>query len=252
MPDGKNPRPTCTETNPSPIDGGTSCLAASPTPTPVGADLNPNLGVQQLSGNGAGIAAHAAAISSATSSSTPPPTAAAEADAAVKALKDACDEAYVYEPAAKSCSHAVWYVLKKLVDKDEPWRGANELLKYMAGSSLWRKVTVDEAGTLANQGTVVVGGKSDTPNGHVIVVYPGKRILGGGYKYTYRNKKTGKDEEATMKSHGLLPPCLSRSIGKWPGGVSKGDKNVFDPWGNDATFKKVEFWTADKPKVVPK
>jgi RNase P/RNase MRP subunit p29 len=36
VPDGRNPRPTCVETNSPPIDAGTSCLTASPTPTAVG------------------------------------------------------------------------------------------------------------------------------------------------------------------------------------------------------------------------
>jgi hypothetical protein len=162
-------------------------------------------------------------------------------------LKKACDEAYDYGPAAKSCSHAVWYVVQKLVNSKEPLRTANDLIDYMTFSNDWREVNVDDAWKLANEGKVVVGGKKDDPNGHVIVIYPGTKIGGGGYKYNYTNKMTAKKEQLVMRSHGMLPRCLSRSMGQWPGAVSKGDKTVFDPWGNDAAFKQVKFWTIDKP-----
>ena len=163
------------------------------------------------------------------------------------ALTAACDEAYTYGPAATSCSHAVWYVIQKLINKQETFRKANELIDYMIASKDWREVTLEYGWKLANEGKVVVGGKKDSPNGHVIVIYPGTKIGGGGYKYNFKNKITGKLEQLVMRSHGLLPRCLSRSMGAWPGSLSKGDKSVFDPWGNDIAFKQVKFWTADKP-----
>ena len=162
-------------------------------------------------------------------------------------LQRACDEAYDYPPAAKSCSHAVWYTIQKLINPQEPLRTANDLIAYMIASKDWRTVSVEDAWKLANEGKVVVGGKIDTPNGHVIVVYPGTKVPGGGYQYSFKNKMTGKVEQLTMRSHGLLPRCLSRSMGSWPGGLSKGDKNVFDPWGNDTAVAQVKFWTMDKP-----
>jgi len=49
-----------------------------------------------------------------------------------------------------------------------------------------------------------------------------------------------------MRSHGMRPRCLSRTMGSWPGGTSKGDKNVFDPWGNDTAFNQVKYYATKK------
>ena len=190
----------------------------------------------------------------------------ADAENARKAedLKKACDEAFNYPPAATSCSDAVWYVVHKLINPKEPQRNANGWIDYLtlrdalhqradpykmfeAASDDWHEVTADEGWKLANEGKVVIGGKKDTPNGHVIVIYPGTRIGGGGYLYDYTNKITGKVEQLTMRPHGMLPRALSRSMGQWPGGVSKGDKSIYDPWGRDAAFVLVKFWSMDKP-----
>lgn len=46
-----------------------------------------------------------------------------------------------------------------------------------------------------------------------------------------------------MRSHGDYPRCMSRAMGSWPGGVSNGDKTVFDPFGNDKKFALVKYWT---------
>lgn len=43
--------------------------------------------------------------------------------------------------------------------------------------------------------------------------------------------------------HGKYPPAMSTSLGSWPGAMSDGDKTVWDPWGTDAAFAKVRFWT---------
>ena len=87
----------------------------------------------------------------------------------------------------------------------------------------------------------MVGGKKEAVHGHVIIVYPGPPIPGGGYQFQ------GSNGTSIMRSHGLRPPCLSTSIGSWPGAMSCGDKNVFDPWGNDASFAQVKFWTLGQP-----
>lgn len=154
---------------------------------------------------------------------------------AFTALKVACDNAYDKNP--KSCSHAVWDVIKDRVNPSETYRQANTLIAHMTAN--WTKVTLDEGHKLAQEGTVVVGGLIGTANGHVIVIYPGDKIESGGYTYLY--KKTGKDLE--MKTHGKYPRCMSTSIGSWPGAMSNGDKTVWDPWANDTTFKDVAFWT---------
>jgi hypothetical protein len=151
-------------------------------------------------------------------------------------LKAACDRAYGLHP--KSCSHAVWSVIKAMHNPDEPYRVANDLIKHLA--SAWAEVTVDRGHELAVGGIVVVGGMSGSSNGHVIVIYPGSKIDSGGYDYPYQGKIL------KMRSHGKYPACMSTSIGSWPGAMSKGDKTVWDPWGNDAKFQQVKFWT---PKV---
>jgi hypothetical protein len=162
-------------------------------------------------------------------------------------LKKACDEAFNYAPAAKSCSHAVWYVVQKLINSKEPLRTANDWIDYMTQSDSWRSVTPDEGWKLANEGKVVIGGRKENPNGHVIVIYPGTKIGGGGYMYPYKNKITGKTDDLVMGAHGMLPRALSRSMGSWPGAVSDGEKSVYDPWANDVAFAQVKFWTMDKP-----
>ncbi len=159
----------------------------------------------------------------------------ADAAAAAK-LKAACDTAY--DANLASCSNAVWDVMKAIYNKDETYRQANALVDYMAGS--WKEVTVDDGWNLANKGIVVVGGaKVEGGNGHVIIVYPGDKILNGGYQYFY--KKLNK--MLTLQGTKFLPRCLSTSMGGWPGAKSKGDKTVWDPWGTDAGFAAVKFYT---------
>ena len=179
-----------------------------------------------------------------TTAATPTDTA---TKAKVDALQKACDEAFDYPPAEKSCSHAVWYVVRKLINQQEPLRTANDWIDYMTKSKDWHEVTADDGWKLANQGIVVVGGKKDSPNGHVILIYPGDKIGGGGYKYPYTNKITKKTSELTMGPHGMLPRALSRSMGSWPGATSDGDKSIYDPWAREDAFAQVKFWTMDKP-----
>jgi len=102
-------------------------------------------------------------------------------------LQKACMEAFYYAPALTSCSHAVFYVVQKLINKQEPYRIANEWITYATMSKDWHEVNVEKGWKLANEGKVVVGGRKDTPDGHVIVIYPGTKIVGGGYKYSHKN-----------------------------------------------------------------
>jgi hypothetical protein len=111
------------------------------------------------------------------------------------------------------------------------------MIEYL--KSNWLEVSLDKGYELAMVGTVVVGGLKGTPNGHVIVIYPGNKIENGGYDYFY--KKLGK--MLKMRSDGKYPPCMSTSNGSWPGAMSKGDKTVWDPWADSNVFKKVSFWT---------
>lgn len=154
------------------------------------------------------------------------------ADSPISLLKAACDNAYLKNP--KSCSNSVWDVIKAMVNPQEPYRTANVLIDYL--SKNWKEVTVDEGSELAQKGIVVVGGLKATPNGHVIVMYPGPKIDSGGYAYPSGGK------QALMRAHGKFPPAMSTSLGSWPGAMSDGDKTVWDPWAN-ASFASVKFWT---------
>lgn len=150
------------------------------------------------------------------------------------ALKVACDNAYDQYP--DSCSHAVWSIIRACANPNETHRQANPMIDYLAAN--WLETNVDDGLTAAKSGTVVVGGLKGTSNGHVVVIYPSDKIESGGYEYFYAKLK----KNMTLRSHGKFPPCLSTSIGTWPGAMSKGEKSVWDPWANDAVFAKVKFW----------
>jgi hypothetical protein len=163
----------------------------------------------------------------------------------VEALQRACEDAFNKPEAASSCSHAVWYVIRALINPDEPFRKANQLIDHM--TSAWTEVPLNAGWKLANQGVVVVGGKPGPSNGHVIVIYPGDKISSGGYNIQTTDKRTKKKITMKMPSHGDYPRCMSRSMGSWPGGTSNGTLTVFDPWGNDEVFATVKYWTMNKP-----
>ena len=151
----------------------------------------------------------------------------------VSKLKQACDAAYALHP--HSCSHAVWHVIKQYLP-NQPWMNANALVEHLRGQAHWKVVASGQVGRLAREGVLVVGGKTESSNGHVIVVYPGGDLPAGGYTYT----KNGKTE--TLRTRGSYAPAMSTSQGAWPGAMSKGDKTIWDPWANDAKFAQVTFW----------
>ena len=158
-----------------------------------------------------------------------------------KKLKRAADEAYDRYP--DSCSHAVWHVMKQYIPGREQVV-ANALLTHLECNPLWIRVQLHELEKFANEGVLIIGGLADKPNGHVVVVYPGKAKMAGGYTYT---TKAGKVEKLGEKGPYAL--VMSRSMGNWPGAMSKGDKTVWDPWGNNEKFSKVKFWRFDPTAV---
>jgi hypothetical protein len=163
----------------------------------------------------------------------------ADTAAAVKKLTDACDAAYSAN--AASCSNAVWDVIKAVYDPKQEYRQANALVDWMTIN--WSEVTVEDGYSAANQGAIVVGGKKETTHGHVILIYPGTKILNGGYQYYWAAGK----KYLTMPRKTLYPRCLSTSQGSWPGAMSDGDKTVWDPWANDDKFDLVSFFTPKWP-----
>ena len=155
---------------------------------------------------------------------------------AVEKLKSVANEAYSLYP--NSCSHAVWHVIKQYIP-DRVYVTANPLLLYLECDPRWKRVKVDELEKYANEGLLIIGGLAETPNGHVVVVYPGKAKMAGGYQFTQGGKVQ------TVRARGPYALVMSRSMGNWPGGMSKGDKTVLDPWGSNEKFSKVRFWRFD-------
>lgn len=150
-------------------------------------------------------------------------------------LKNACSEAFIRYP--HSCSHAVWYVLQQYIT-NQPYLSANHLIRYIESKPEdWKEVNLHDLSKLASDGMLIVGGAVELPNGHVIVVYPGKEKFSGGY--FFNDKLTGKSVKA--QPYGTYALSMSTSMGNWPGAISNGDKTVLDPWGANK-FKGVKFW----------
>ncbi len=159
-------------------------------------------------------------------------------------LKSACAVGRTTFPAdcsgaAKSIASQLAYTLPDLT--------ANQLVDYFNESKNgWTIVDETRAQTLADAGKLVIAGKKGSPNGHVVVVYPGAKKKSGGY--TYIDKKSGK--QMTAADHGLYPRACSSSLGGWPGGVSDGDKTVFDSWGSGVNYVGVRYWSAPPPAAI--
>jgi hypothetical protein len=136
-----------------------------------------------------------------------------------------------------SCSHSVWYVVKKY-RPEQPYMTANSLIDYLSNNPDWQEVDIKETAQLASEGILVVGGLKGNENGHVVVVYPGQEIPRGGYYFRGRNMA----ESEYMPRKGLFPRVMSTSMGDFPGATSNGDKTVWDPWGSKTKIKMVKFW----------
>jgi hypothetical protein len=125
-------------------------------------------------------------------------------------LKEILDQAFDQDDAKHSCSHFVWHAIQGF-KPDQPYMSANTLVRALAHSPTeWEEIAITESrrmADLANKGVLIVGGAEASPNGHVIVVYPGTLIESGGYSYQYGGKTT------MMVSHGLYARAMSRSMG---------------------------------------
>ena len=164
-------------------------------------------------------------------------------------LKDECEQ--VQQQYVGNCSGAVKAIAKQwgcpLPEKD-----ANGLIDFFnSASSGWRAVSADDAQKLADMEWLVIAGKKDNPNGHVVAVMPGGKKASGGYQYVDQEGNTG-----TAANHGKFPRACSTSMGGWPGARSNGDKTVFDAWGNAKNYQGVKYWAAsvvgsvdDQPRV---
>jgi hypothetical protein len=159
----------------------------------------------------------------------------ANEDALVTKLRQACDAAYAANKT--SCSNAVTAVVQAVHDPQYVHRQANLLIDWM--TTTWREISLEDGFAAANKGVVVVGGKKESTNGHVIVIYPGIKIFNGGYEYFWAKG----NKMLTLQGKTTYPRCMSTSMGSWPGALSCGDKTVWDPWANDDKFALVKFWT---------
>ncbi len=124
-------------------------------------------------------------------------------------LKQACDQAYAMFPA--SCSHSVWHVISQY-NPSHPYMQANQLINYIGVSGQWQSVKLYELSRLASEGVLIVGGLKGSPNGHVIVIYPGPEKLSGGFSVRRSAGKTAK-----IASDGSYARAMSTSMGSWPG-----------------------------------
>jgi hypothetical protein len=156
-------------------------------------------------------------------------------------LKRSCTEGHKLFP--DNCSGNVRYIAGQM-GYTLPSIDANSLVDYFNDATKgWKTVTEDEAQAAADAGELVIAGKRDTPNGHVVVVLPGGKTGTGGYEYEWFNKKEGKTQTLTMSNKGNYPRSCSTSKGSWPGATSNGDKSVWDSWAGKG-YLGVQYWKA--------
>ena len=160
---------------------------------------------------------------------------------AVQRLITVAHEAFERNPG--NCSGAVHYVITHLVNANEPYRTANDLMKSVhRHENGWRQVvTLEEASNLANQGKLVIAGLANPDvgkSGHVVVILPGPWKQNGGFSLP----------SGTVLPPGKLlsPPVMSTSSDHYAGAISDGDKTLFDAWGKDDR-KNITLWTRDLP-----
>ncbi len=111
--------------------------------------------------------------------STAGPTPATQNPAAQR-LADVAHTAY--DTYSHDCSHSVWFVLKQIVDPNQPYMMADQITASVKRpGSGWRQVQLAGASDLANRGVVVLGGLEKKGHGHVVVVMPGPWHAAGGF-----------------------------------------------------------------------
>src|ERR1700743_1457403 len=119
-----------------------------------------------------------------------------------KNLNNICVLAYAKN--IGNCSGAVRMIAREM-GYELPVVPANQLIDYFENPvNKWRVINETEAQTAADANKLVVAGKKENPNGHVVVVMPGGKIFNGGYSYT---DKFGKAQKAA--SDGLYPRSCS-------------------------------------------
>jgi hypothetical protein len=152
-----------------------------------------------------------------------------------KILKGYCQEASKLHPT--NCSGAVKYVAR-MMGYPLPDLQANQLIDHIKKAG-WEEVDERRAQNFADSNRLVIAGKKDVPNGHVVVVLPGGMARSGGYSHV--DKKDHKTKKAAY--HGDYPRSCSTALSGWPGAMSEGDKSVRDAW-SERDYKSVQYWVA--------
>jgi hypothetical protein len=139
-----------------------------------------------------------------------------------KALKAAADEAL--KKHGSNCSGSTAAVAEALGHEELSGLNANEQVDYMAKN--WNSVDAETAKALAEQGELVVAGKTGKSHGHTAVIVPGPGTMknDGGAKTFYPNVQGG---------------ALG---GPGSGGYSDGTKTAGDVW-NKSDRTEVTYYT---------
>lgn len=147
------------------------------------------------------------------------------------------DEEAAYDASPDDCSGAVRVLLQRQKIAFA-FGNANDFMARVAQpGSGWRRVTLEEASRLANEGKVVVGGKAEPGgHGHVLAVMPGPWQHAGGFM------AGGKQIHSSAESY---PPAMSGSLGPYEGAHSRGEKTVYDAWSKK-DFGDVTYWAHEK------
>ena len=81
------------------------------------------------------------------------------------------------------CNRAVAYVAEAMGYKGFPADVlANDLIRFMDGSTDWERVPMAQAQALANRGGLVIAAEPAQPHGHVCVVRPGNAAHSGKWQ----------------------------------------------------------------------
>jgi len=172
MPDGDDPLPFCQETNYTPIDDGTLCIAASETPTPVGYSAPPTSSVPE--------ALFCTADDDPAAFTPIPPTddrqhlitAQDKVRNDIKYYKDSEGQTHC-NLATRDIVKALGGPIAPLVDKKGVPLLANDQAANLAASPLYKEVTPQEAQIMANDGKLVIAAyKNPQGHGHVATVRP--------------------------------------------------------------------------------
>lgn len=136
---------------------------------------------------------------------------------ATKDLGSACSSAYAMFPG--NCSGEVREIARRM-GYVLPEGNANFLIDYLSISPEWQSVDEVTAIERAGRQILVIAGKKESRNGHVVVVLPGEARMPWLSTVKYPGSK-----------HNPSPVACSTSMRNREGARSRGEKTVVDAWG---------------------